>query len=131
MKRLSVSLGALAAMLLAGSALGADIPKGNHYVCYPIKDVAFKAREAAFKDQFGTWKGTIVRPVQMCAPADKMIGKETFQAVDPKLHMVCYEVKMETKKTPLVQTTDQFGVLKFQGFPANIVCLPASKVVLK
>ena len=38
---------------------------------------------------------------------------------------------METKKTPLVQTTDQFGVLKFQGFPANIVCLPASKVVLK
>jgi hypothetical protein len=127
----AASFAALAGMMMAAPAMGADIPKGNHYVCYPIKDVAFKTREAAFKDQFGTVKGTIVRPVQLCAPADKMIGKLTYQAPDPKLHMVCYEVKLESKKTPPVQTTDQFGTLKFQGFPATIVCLPAAKVVIK
>lgn len=124
-------LGALAGMIMAVPAAGADFPKGNHYLCYPIKDVSFKARDVVLTDQFGKWKATLVRPVQLCTPTIKQVGKTTYPIIDSKLHMVCYDVKMESKKTPPVQTTDQFGTLKFQAYPATIVCLPAGKTVLK
>lgn len=124
-------LGALAGMMIALPAAGADIPKGNHYLCYPVKDVSFKARDVVLIDQFGKWKATLVRPVQLCTPAVKRVEKTEYPVIDSKLHMVCYEVKMESKKTPPVQTADQFGTLKFQAYPANIVCLPAGKTVLK
>jgi hypothetical protein len=129
---LGAPLSALLGVVMAMPAIGADIPKGDHYVCYPIKGVAFKAREVSFKDQFGTWKVTIVRPVQLCAPASKQIVvAKPEPVINDKLHMVCYEIKQDGKKTPLVQTTDQFGSLKFQGYPATTVCLPAGKSLLK
>ena len=131
MKALTIvaSAGALLCTFVLASAQ--DIPKGNHYVCYPVKVETFKQRTATFVDQFGTWKMTVIKPVQLCTPAEKRIEKTVFPMIDPKLHVLCYEVKYEGKTPPKVQVTDQFGVLKMGLNPATTVCLPASKLVLK
>ena len=113
--------------LMAAPAL----PKGNHYVCYPVKVEGFKQRVATFRDQFGVWTMTVIKPTHLCTPAEKRADNQLFPVVDPKLHMLCYSVKYEGKAPPSVQVTDQFGTLKMGLNPATTVCLPANKIVLK
>lgn len=107
------------------------IPKGNHYVCYPVKAEQFKERKVTFKDQFGVWTMVIVKPTTLCTPAEKRADNKVFEMVDPKLHLMCYQVRYESKAPPYVQVTDQFGTSKMGLYQATTVCLPANKTVTK
>jgi hypothetical protein len=133
----TLTIGASAGALLCSFALAGaqpappDIPKGNHYVCYPVKVETFKQRTATFRDQFGVWKMTVIKPTHLCTPAEKRVDNQIFPMTDPKLHVLCYQVKYEGKLPPSVMTNDQFGTLKMGLNPATTVCLPAGKTVIK
>jgi hypothetical protein len=109
----------------------ATLPKGNHYVCYPVKVETFKPVTATFRDQFGAWKMTLVKPTHLCTPAEKRVDNKDFPMVDPKLHMLCYKVTYDGKPPPKVKVTDQFGTQTMGLDLASTVCLPANKTVIK
>ncbi len=119
-----------AATLPAGVALPA-IPKGNHYVCYPVKVENFKPRTVTFRDQFGAWTVTVIRPTHLCTPAEKRADNRFYPMTDPKLHMMCYAIGYNGKPLPPVLVNDQFGGLKLTLGQASTVCLPAGKVIIK
>jgi hypothetical protein len=108
-----------------------DIPKGNHYVCYPVKVEQFKPRVATFRDQFGVWSMTVIKPTHLCTPAEKRADNRVYPMTDPRLHMVCYDVKYNGRTLPPVITNDQFGPMKLVLGQASTVCLPAGKTPLK
>ena len=118
---------------LAPTAMAAPVvPKGNHYVCYPVKAEQFKPITVKMQDQFGPKEVTVVAITKVCAPANKtMPTGAVSEMVDPRLHLTCYQVRAEGKLPPSVITNDQFGTKKVMLSQPNEICLPAGKTVPK
>lgn len=108
-----------------------SIPLGNHYVCYPVKAEGFKPRQATFRDQFGAWTVTVIRPTHLCTPAEKRANNAVSPMTDPKLHLVCYAVGYNGGVPVRVLVNDQFGAQTLSVSHASTVCLPAGKLVIK
>ena len=131
-------LGTAAAIAIIASASAAtaqklpDIPKGNHYVCYPVKPIDFKAIKASFVDQFGEIDVTVTGITRLCAPATKRYNGKITEVVNKDLHLVCYSIKPNQEQTlPKVLINDQFGSAVLSLAQPNEICLPAGKLPLK
>jgi hypothetical protein len=130
-----IGAAATVAILAASGAAWAGppppIPKGNHYTCYPAKFTdKFARHPATVTDQMGTYKVVVTGISRVCMPARKIVDGKVFEPVDPKAHLTCYTVVLETKpKLVDVVTNDQFGVhTNVRLAPPNELCLPAGKV---
>ena len=112
----------------APSADGADsrapaLPL-DHYACYPGTFSTFQRRRVRLSDQFGEETVVVVRPVSLCAPADK-----NGQGVrDRRAHLTCYEIKPLRPFAPRAVTVkNQLGRQAMTVVRPASLCVPASK----
>jgi hypothetical protein len=129
-KALAAALGAVAVVVLAGSAQAQQNPPGidpEHYQCYPVTQVTppFQARSVRLKDQFGSKTVRVVGVVSVCNPVSKNNGL----LADTKSHLVCYRITATLPGRP-VEVANQFGVSQLLLGNANMLCLPSLKRIL-
>jgi hypothetical protein len=136
--RAAIVLGALAAVATAVAVLSTQgtvaarasfgaLPL-DHYACYAAKFNAFKPRPVRLENQFGRATARVLRPIRICAPAQK----NAEPMLNRIAHLVCYSltgVQGPDQESRTVSLTNQFGVLpaKVLVVPPEALCLPASK----
>lgn len=103
--------------------------KGEHYLCYRIDDFGgFRPVEVKLKDQFDGYVTAVVRPVSLCNPVDK----NGEGIMDPKLHLVCYEIKPVRSPRRTVVAYNQFGKEQKLTSPGpETLCVPSYKKILQ
>ena len=103
--------------------------KGEHYLCYRIDDFGdFKPVEVKLKDQFDGYVTAVLKPVSLCNPVDK--NGEGIR--DPKLHLVCYEIKPVKSPRRTVLAYNQFGKEQKLTSPGpETLCVPSYKKYLE
>src|SRR5262245_13269363 len=104
-------------------------PPVDHFQCYKVKrskgSPKFTKRTASISNQFETVTVTLVKPVRLCAPANK--NHEDPTAPTHPEHLLCYK----TKGTPFGQSThtidNQFGHDDVTMIKRKELCLPSLK----
>ena len=97
----------------------------DHYRCLKAKSTtAFpKGTVVSVVDQFGTRQIEVIKPATVCLATNK--NGEGINR--PSSHLVCYKVKATpTTSPPGVQTTDQFGTLRFDAKKEAQLCVPST-----
>lgn len=126
-KILLASAVALVGFALAAGPASAQIPAGNHYTCYKVKDLKvpakFVANTSTSADQTLTGSLDVKKPFLLCNPT----VKNGNPIVNAALHYVCYKAK-GAKVAVSYDITDQFGGLRLQTKKPFLLCNPASKV---
>lgn len=95
---------------------------------YSAKFNAFKPRPVRLENQFGRATARVLRPIRICAPAEK-----NAEPIRNRIaHLACYSltgVQGPEQQSLTVTVTNQFGVLpaKVLVVPPESLCLPASK----
>ncbi|HXC56627.1 MAG TPA: hypothetical protein VNU97_15115 [Rhizomicrobium sp.] len=109
-----------------------EIPVGNHYACYPVRQEGdFRPVTAVFTDQFGHFGAVVTGITRLCNPATKLMDGRPYKMVDANLHLTCYAIRPVDFGRRTVRTTDQFGTRELLVAPPTEVCLPAAKTLLK
>jgi len=134
--RAAIFLGALAAVAIAVASgqgtIGATTPFGplplDHFACYSATFSNFKPRPVRLENQFGKATARVLRPIRICAPAQKNAEPMRNRIA----HLTCYAltgVQGPEQQSRTVTLTNQFGVLpaKVLVVPPESLCLPASK----
>jgi hypothetical protein len=124
-----LGVAALAIVAWSSSAL-AQLPAGNHYLCYKTRDVKVPAKFVSISDisvadsAVGNFNCVAKKPAFLCNPVDK----EGSGVADPSLNQCCYKVKCDPNKIPTqFDVTDQFGSLRLETGKAFLLCNPCSK----
>ena len=136
--RAAILLGAFAAVATVVAVFSAQGSVGtrasfgalplDHYACYPARFSTFKPRRVRLENQFGKATARVLRPMRLCAPAQK-----NAEPVRNRIaHLVCYsltDVQGPEEQSRSVSLSNQFGVLpaKVVVVPPESLCLPASK----
>jgi len=134
--RAAIFLGALAAVAIAVASgqgtIGAPTPFGplplDHFACYSATFSNFKPRPVRLENQFGKATARVLRPIRICAPAQKNAEPMRNRIA----HLTCYAltgVQGPEQQSRTVTLTNQFGVLRAKVLvvPPESLCLPASK----
>ena len=109
-------------------------PGLNHFSCYAVKVLSggYKVPGGIkLQDEF-TKTGVQVDinpiPVELCLPAEKIIGKQVFPMINPVKHLLCFPVS----KTPTVNPVwaeNQFGTSKMNVIVTKRLCVPSTKKI--
>ena len=97
----------------------------DHFQCYPVKPLsATKLRRVGVRDEFGSGKQAVGRPVRLCNPA----SKNGSRIRDPRDHLLCYPVDPLQASTPHdVVVANQFEGSSLAAITAKLLCLPSLK----
>jgi hypothetical protein len=108
-----------------------EVPKGNHYQCYPAKQVERSVpHKAVLSDQFGRKEVVAVAVTRLCNPVDKRAPPNGVgPIVDKTLHLVCYRIE-GGQEGKVVRVRNQFGVVTLRTGQAEELCLPSSKIIV-
>ncbi len=131
---------AIGAVLSAACAAGAaaqpapqpgEVPRGNHYQCYPAKQAEPSVpRKAVLTDQFGRHEVTVLAVTRLCNPVEKRAPPRGYGPILEKdLHLVCYRIE-GPQEGKVVRVRNQFGVATLRTGVAEELCLPSSKIIL-
>jgi len=127
-----VSAAALSLIGTAAPSLAQQNPPGvnpTHYQCYRVaeKEPAFKPRDVELRDQFGSSRAKVLKPVFLCAPTDK----NKLAARDRITHYLCYEDEGPKAPEKVAEITNQFGKEVVVVGGATLLCVPSRKVLPK
>ncbi len=97
----------------------------DHYLCYKTKVTQVsQLPTVTLHDEFETTQATVVRPKDLCLPADK--NSEGVQ--DSVTHEQAYPIKQSTRPTPQTfSATDQFGTLQVSTSKPSQLFVPTNK----
>lgn len=104
-------------------------PRLEHFACYRVKEQGqrFASRHVQVTDQFGSHQPRLVKPRDLCNPAQK--NSEPF--LQKKVHLKCYTVQDKGFAPRTVVTRDQFGSLRLAVHKRRDLCMPSLKKLLK
>lgn len=134
MRRISLAFAALAVTMWFGAPQMAEAQL-DHYQCYKVKDqkvpAKFQKRKGvdSLNDQFGLSVVNVNKIQFLCNPVDK--NGEGIN--DPNAHLVCYKTSKGqkfAKPRPVVEVSTQFQINRVEPIKAQLLCLPASKVII-
>jgi hypothetical protein len=107
-------------------------PTIDHFNCYRILPSRGAShftpiRGVKVVDQFGTRMVDLLRPVRLCAPADKN-GEDPGAERDPT-HLLCYKSKASPRTFPAgpIFVTNQFEASQLQAIRVEEFCEPSLK----
>jgi hypothetical protein len=97
----------------------------DHYLCYKAKASAFaQIAGVTLADQFEAVTATVVKPKQLCTPADKN-GEGT---TDDVTHLKAYAIRQTPRHVAQTVTTiNQFGTLSLTTIKADTLLVPTAK----
>lgn len=108
--------------LLAEHGVYPAQPALEHFECYTLKRLPFKAREVQLKDQFGTRKAKVAKRAELCNPAQK--NSEPFS--NTRAHLQCYRTRGPALNK-LVAVQNQFGSQRLLVGAPRRLCVPSEK----
>ena len=138
----SLILGAAAASVLASAfAVSAQDKPGeqlsgpdglSHFQCYRIAPGPIGHAPVAITttDQFGKQDIKLGQPLQLCNPTVKVHKGKVFGAVNPKAHLICYQIMNAESKPRTVDTRNQFNNRKYQTGVRTVFCAPSYKTLV-
>jgi len=105
-----------------------DVP--DHFQCYKVKrskgSPKFqKILGVKVQDQFGTVSLDLLKPIRLCAPANKR--NEDLSAPQHLFHLLCYKTKNSAFGTVQTYTNDQFGPAQPLLIHRRELCVPSTK----
>ena len=119
-----------ASKALPGQVLGPVPITLNNFECYNVKGSALRpAKVVTLKDEFGTDRVTVKRPVLLCIPTQK--NAEKIGPVPGPANLVCYTIQpREGMRNLVVQTRDQFGTQTLRVIRSELLCVPSDERVI-
>jgi len=105
-------------------------PPGDHFTCYKVKRsrgaAKFVPRTVTIQDQFQNVTSTIIKPIRLCAPANKN-GEDPSAPIHPD-HLLCYKTKSLAKFGEKdVTIANQFGDDQLTLIHRRELCVPSLK----
>jgi hypothetical protein len=105
-------------------------PPGDHFTCYKVRrsrgTAKFVQRTVTVADQFQSVTENIIKPVHLCAPANKN-GEDPSAPLHPD-HLLCYKAKSATPFGDIdVNVANQFGPDQYRLIHRRELCVPALK----
>jgi hypothetical protein len=105
-------------------------PVGDHFTCYKVKRARgapkFVKQTVTVADQFQSVTELVIKPVRLCAPANKN-GEDPTAPSHPG-HLLCYKVKSATKfGTEVHSISNQFGPDSVTLIHRRELCVPSLK----
>ena len=105
-------------------------PTVDHFQCYKVKrskgSPKFqKILGVKVQDQFGTATLDLLKPVRLCAPANK--NHEDSTAPQHPFHLLCYKTKNSAFGMEQTFTNDQFGPAQPLLIHRRELCVPSTK----
>ena len=105
-------------------------PPGDHFTCYKVKRTRgaakFVERTVTVADQFQSVTSTVLKPIRLCAPANKN-NEDPGAPLHPD-HLLCYKTKSTTKFGTIDKTIEnQFGPDTVTLIHRRELCLPSLK----
>jgi hypothetical protein len=103
----------------------------DHFKCYTAIGDSIEER-VRLRDQFNTFRTTVLRPALLCNPVEKAHGDRVTPITNPTDHLVCYQIASEPfdrDRQPIVDTRNQFGREEVRAVRARLLCVPSSKAV--
>ncbi|MGH2712069.1 MAG: DUF7450 family protein [Actinomycetota bacterium] len=97
-------------------------PRSEHFKCYTLQRVKFKARNVNLNDQFGSRQANVSKRNELCNPVQK--NSEPY--LNTTAHLVCYETR-GTDPNQLVAVKNQFGSQRLQVRESRRLCVPSEK----
>jgi len=130
---------ASAALLLAAAApAAASSPCGafvdvdacvDDFSCYkarPSAGASFARLSVTLEDQFEVVTATVVKPTELCLPADK----EQEGTLDPATHLVRYLIKRQSPRhiqRTALKITNQLGEIRVNTVKPKLLLVPSAK----
>ena len=105
----------------------------DHFKCYRVQPrTPFAVRTVGLRDQFESRRSRVIKPVLLCNPAQKRVGRRTTPIQHPVHHLVCYSirdaVRRRTVPARVVIARNQFHrVVARTGRPTGL-CVPSLKL---
>jgi len=105
-------------------------PTVDHFQCYKVKrskgSPKFqKILGVKVQDQFGTATLDLLKPIRLCAPANKR--NEDPSAPQHPFHLLCYKTKNSAFGMEQTFTNDQFGPAQPLLIHRRELCVPSTK----
>ena len=105
-------------------------PNVDHFQCYKVKrskgSPKFqKILGVTVQDQFGTETLDLLKPIRLCAPANKR--NEDPTAPSHPFHLLCYKTKNSAFGTVQTFTNNQFGPAQPLLIHRRELCVPSTK----
>jgi hypothetical protein len=102
----------------------------DHFQCYKAKrskgSPKFqKILGVKVRDQFGTALLDLLKPIRLCAPANKL--NEDPSAPQHRFHLLCYKTKNSAFGTVQTFTNSQFGPVQPLLIHRRELCVPSTK----
>lgn len=113
----------------------------DHFTCYPVSyDPKTPGRfvppgPVLAGDQFNGFTPAplqVATPTRLCLPTQKTIKGVVTPITNPQAHLLCFSI--QTSEAPFTGTVwdrNQFGTAALALRPANELCLPSFKTVIK
>jgi hypothetical protein len=103
-------------------------PVADHFICYTVKrargGVRFVPQSVTVEDQFQSVTERLLRPVRLCAPADKQDEDPT--APTHPGHLLCYKTRSDTRFGTVEKVIEnQFGPDDVKVIARRELCVPA------
>jgi beta-propeller repeat-containing protein len=87
----------------------------DHFKCYDVElPQHFLPFDVLLRDQFEKQVVTVVRPLSLCNPTAKCVGRECMPVSNPDDHLVCYETT-DKEGTPAFEPRDVIVSNQFGG----------------
>jgi hypothetical protein len=103
-------------------------PPLRHFQCSEVKPFTFVSPGTrTIEDQFGRLTLSVVKPIALCAPADKR-GEDPTAPDDPE-HLLTYKVRSSTAFVPTtnLEVVNQFGTVHVDVRKPDALMVPAAK----
>jgi len=95
----------------------------EHFACYAVRtEKRFRRRGVRLLDQFGTKRTRVLRPKELCNPAQK--NGEAF--TNDEAHLQCYGLR-RSKLRMRVAVRNQFGSQRLRTKKSERLCVPSLK----
>jgi hypothetical protein len=106
----------------------------DHYQCYGVTaltPIRARSRPGAITltDEFGKDVVALGNPFQICAPAQKTLGKRLVPIQHPVQHLVCYATKSKPVRR-LVAIRNQFETRLLLTKRPVALCVPSNKLLI-
>lgn len=107
------------------------LPLANHYKCYACQGQPVN-RPVLLTDQFGVWQAQATIPLFLCNPTEKRVqdatGQHIYPIVDPRQHLVCYDLQPQDPRIFTGSVSDQFITNRqLEMSPGHMLCVPSLK----
>jgi hypothetical protein len=111
-------------------------PGLSHFTCYPVTYVPGTAPfqpppSIKLKDEFSPANVSVQvgSPELLCLPTTKIVNGVVYKAIDPKSHLLCFEVSQTPTITPVFDQ-NQFGTDQVNIQQTSLLCLPSFKKII-